>query len=204
MKAQVLDGTPWPPRTLSTRPSSRPPIPLSATTSRVFNDEIREVQDGNVTRICLSVETEIKGEYLGRPFSVTTERFLDGGVTRTSGRFLDGGVTRTSGVPGGTQTKYPSIARPHKEERLTSEAVPARTSNVTDFGRLSVAAQTMAKHLASYTPEKPPSAAQVATLLMNYQNLLKQREEAARRLVQADGEIDTVGRLLSRFVGNQQ
>lgn len=189
MKAQVLDGTPWPPRTLTTKLSSRPP---EATTGYTCDDRIMEVVDGGVTRIRLSTETQIKGEYLGQPFLVTTQRFLDGGVTRASG------------VPSGVPTKYPSIAHPYREERLTSEAVPARTSNVTDFGRLSVAAQTMAKHLANYTPEKPPSPAQVATLLMNYQNLLKQREEAARRLVQADGEIDIVGRLLSRFVGNQQ
>lgn len=146
-------------------------------TGRSKDQTVSQVLDDDVERIQLSKEVERRGELNGEPFTSTTIRFLDGGVTMIVG----------------TPNKM-------KVERLSSdEAVPARTKATTDFGRLSVAAQTMARHLARYG-EKPPTPEQLATFLLNYQNLLAQREEAQKRLVQADGEIETVGRLLSRFV----
>lgn len=118
----------------------------------------------------------------------TTTGFMhdmaDGTTTRT--RYLDGGGTVVT------------VAGDYRSESLMAfEAVPGRTQDVLDLGRLAVATQTLAKAMAA-NPD--PSVEQVALWLQSYAGLRDWQKAAQARLEQAEGQIDSIGVMVQRFL----
>jgi hypothetical protein len=151
----------------------RKPQPAPGVTSRPDVTHAISVEYG---RVRLSKMREVRGKYDGSDFTVTTTRYLDGTVRTVS-----------------SSAQY-------RNEKVTMEAVPSRTRDITDFGRLSVAAKKLAQSMSAYGPQNPPSAEQVTTFVMGYQNLQEWRRQAQERMTRAEGEIDVVEELLTRFM----
>lgn len=80
------------------------------------------------------------------------------------------------------------------------EAVPARTQDVLDFGRLEMAASALTRQMAAFDRDNPPAAEQVALWLQGWANLQAWRKEAESRFTAADGQIDTVRILVRSFI----
>jgi len=114
---------------------------------------------------------------LGEPVVQVFSRYMDGVETRV----LTAGAQRTETV-------------------VTWEAVPARTQDVLDFGRLQAAATALTRQMAAYGPNNPPPPEQVASWLLAFGNLQAWRKEAEARFVGADGQIGTVSTLLRQFL----
>ena len=104
-------------------------------------------------------------------------------------RYLDGGGTAVT-----TAGSYRS------ESELAFEAVPGRTQDVLDLGRLSLAASTLARQMGQHGPGNAPSAEQVAVWLRSYQGLLDWKKAAEQRMTKAQGEIDSIGVVLGQFL----
>lgn len=114
----------------------------------------------------------------GKHFTSTTSQFLDGAGHRV-GSTGDGGDVVTP---------------------MEWSAVPARTQDVMDLGRLSLATQTLAKQMSRFGPDNPPSAEQVTVWLQSWQGLQQWKKRADERLTHSEGEIQSVGKVLSQFV----
>jgi hypothetical protein len=159
---------------------------VKATVSTEFTQPWRTYVPKSVTkrRTAHEIKEVHDGDVARFQISVNAERwgpaFMNVVIT-----YLDG-VTRIYGTEGKM-----------KEERLPMAKPEIKT--VADFGRISTAAQKVAAHLTRYRNVRP-TPDQLGVLLLSYQGLLAQREEAQKKLTQADGEIQTVGRLLSKFV----
>lgn len=114
-------------------------------------------------------------------------------VKRVANRYLDGDevvtlVNVASGKPKGEALV------------MAWEAVPARTQDVLDFGRLETAAKALTAQMAAYGPGNPPPAEQVASWLLSFQTLQQWRKAAEERMTAADGQVGTVGTLLRQFL----
>lgn len=111
-------------------------------------------------------------------------------VTRVTARYLDG----TQAV----------ILMAGKDQRSVDmqrwEAVPARTSDVLDFGRLEAAAAALSAQMAAFDAQNPPSAEQVVSWLQSWQNIQQWRKEAEARFSAADGQIGHVLTMLRQFL----
>lgn len=151
----------------------RKPRPAPGVTSRFDVTHAISVEYG---RVRLSKMTEARGKINGKDFTVTTIRYLDGTVRTVSG---------TAQLT---------------QEKVTMEAVPSRTRDITDFGRLSVAAKKLAQSMSAYGPQNPPSAEQVTTFVMGYKNLQEWRRQAQEKMTRAEGEIEVVEQVLARFL----
>jgi hypothetical protein len=88
------------------------------------------------------------------------------------------------------------------EDWVTWEAVPARTQDVLDFGRLQSAATALTRQMAAYGPNNPPPPEQVASWLLAFGKLRTWRKEAEVCMVGADGRVNTVGTVLRQFVSS--
>lgn len=114
-------------------------------------------------------------------------------VKRIACRYLDGDevVTLVDAQSG----------KPIKEAHVMAwEAVPARTQDILDFGRLQQAAVALTGQMAAYGPGNPPPAEQVASWLLAFANLQQWRKAAEERMTMADGQIGSVGVVLRQFV----
>ena len=110
-------------------------------------------------------------------------------TTRTKTRYLDG-----------TGTHVVEAGQSRSEIPMAFEAVPARTQDVLDLGRLSNAAGALASQMRAHGPGSQPSPEQLAVWLKSYQGLLSWKKAADDRLVKAQGEIDTIGLVLGQFL----
>jgi hypothetical protein len=100
----------------------------------------------------------------------------------------------------GTEARVLTAGAQRQEDLMAWEAVPARTQDVLDFGRLETAAKALTRQMGQHGPDNPPSAEQIVTWLQGWQNLQGWRKEAEARFTQADGQIDTVAILLRQFL----
>jgi hypothetical protein len=154
-------------------PQQRAPRQDAGTTGRDVTHAIKVEPSG---RVRLSEEREVRGKYCGSDFIVTTTRYLDGTVRQVS----------QSGS--------------YREEDVRMEAVPSRTRDITDYGRLTIAAKRLTQSMATYGPDNPPSPEQITTFVMGYQNLQEWRRQAQEKMTRAEGEIDVVEQVLTRFM----
>lgn len=136
-----------------------------------------EVDDQGVHRVRLHQTKERKGYVNSEPFVQTTTTYLDGKRTQVS-------------------TAGPT----YQKEDMTTAAIPTRTKDVTDFGRLTQAAQSLAQTMGRFTADNPPSADQLESLIRSYQNLLEWRRKARESMSRAEGEIDAVQGMLTQFL----
>src|SRR5690349_25134403 len=112
-------------------------------------------------------------------------------TTRTETRYLDGTVTAVLD-DGETQEDPVTIG---------FEALPARTQDVLDLGRLSMATQILARQMGEQAASgERPSPAQFKAWVDSYRGLAEWKRGAERRMSQAQGQIDAVGTALSRFI----
>jgi hypothetical protein len=112
-------------------------------------------------------------------------------TTRTETRYLDGTVTAV--LDDGQTQEDPVV--------IGFEAMPARTQDVLDLGRLSMATQLLARQMGEQaaTGERP-SPAQIKAWVDSYRGLAEWKREAERRMAQAQGQIDAVGTVLAQFL----
>lgn len=108
--------------------------------------------------------------------------------------YLDGRsrLVATAGSP--TKTLY------SQESEVPFEAVPARTKDITDFGRLTTAARALAASMAEFGPDNEPSAEQLEVFVGGYRNILAWRAKVRAQMVQAEGQIDAVEHMLARIL----
>lgn len=88
----------------------------------------------------------------------------------------------------------------YQEDEMPRDVVPARSKDVTDFGRLTAAAKALAVSMAEFGADNPPSAAQVAAFIGGYRNLLEWRRKVREQMMQAEGQIDMVETMLGQFL----
>jgi hypothetical protein len=123
-------------------------------------------------RVRIGRTKERKGGIDGDPLDVVTTQYLDGKALRVS-----------------STRKY------FQEDEVAFDAVPARTKDITDFGRLTTAAKSLAVSMAAFGPDNEPSSEQLAVFIAGYRNLLEWRRRAREQMTRAEGEID-VGEIL--------
>lgn len=180
MKATVQHKAPR--RRVDRLPGKATGEPSRPSTSRVITierDDPRElVPIAEMTyRVRLERVVEPKGYLGGAAAATTTTTYLDGlCVTRTAaGEFF-------------------------QEETMTNAAIPVRSKDVADFGRLSQAAAALAKVLGRYSADNPPSAEQMESILRSYRNILEWRRKARESLTRAEGEIDVLEQMLRQLL----
>ena len=113
----------------------------------------------------------------GDPLDVVTTQYLDGKALRVA-----------------STRKY------FQEDEVAFDAVPARTKDITDFGRLTTAAKSLAVSMAAYGPNNEPSSEQLAVFISGYRNLLEWRRKVRQQMTRAEGEIDAVETLLTQIL----
>jgi hypothetical protein len=138
---------------------------------------VAEVDDHGVYRVRLHQTKQRKGYVNGEPFTQTTTTYLDG-----------------------RQISICTAGPSYQKEDMSSAAIPTRTKDVTDFGRLTQAAQALAQTMGRFTADNPPSADQLESLIRSYQNLLEWRRKARESMSRAEGEIDAVQGMLTQFL----
>jgi len=120
---------------------------------------------------------ERKGMIDGDPLDVVTTQYLDGKALRVASSRL-----------------Y------FQEDEVAFDAVPARTKDITDFGRLTTAAKALAVSMAPFGPDNEPSSEQLAVFISGYRNLLEWRRKVRQQMTRAEGEIDAVETLLTQII----
>lgn len=154
-------------RTTVARDATR--IPRAVPFREGRTDLILPVMDDGVARVRLArVRTDL-GLYSGQPHLMEDSQFLDGTTTRTTIRM---GQTHRERIDMGTP------------------AIPVRTQDVTDFGRLQQAALTLSGQIQQYGPDNRPTPEQVEALLGSYRGILEWRRKARERMAAAEGQID--------------
>lgn len=137
--------------------------------------------DGAVSRVRLHQERSSNGNYNGRPIQTTKTTYLDGTVV----------------------TEHVFDGAPPQIERTTmaASAIPVRSKDVVDFGRLRSAVTTLTQQMASYDVEADPDGEQLQAFLRSYQGILAWQEKAKVAMAEADGQIDVAAALLRRAMG---
>lgn len=138
-------------------------------------DLIVPVVDDGVARVRLArVRTDL-GLYLGQPHLSEDAHFLDGTTTRTTIR----------------------MGQPHRERiDMGVPAIPVRSQDVTDFGRLTQAAVALSVQIQQFGPDNLPSVEQKEALIRSYQGILEWRRKARERMTAAEGQIDVTEALM--------
>ena len=129
------------------------------------------------SRVRMGRTKERKGMIDGDPLDVVTTQYLDGKALRVASSRL-----------------Y------FQEDEVAFDAVPARTKDITDFGRLTTAAKSLAVSMAAYGPDNEPSSEQLAVFIAGYRNLLEWRRKVRQQMTRAEGEIDAVETLLTQIL----
>jgi hypothetical protein len=128
-------------------------------------------------RVRIGRTKERKGAIDGYPLDVVTTQYLDGKALRVAS----------------TQQYF-------QEDEVAFDAVPAHTKDITDFGRLTTAAKSLAVSMAAFGPDNEPSSEQLAVFIMGYRNLLEWRRKVRQQMTRAEGEIDVVEILLTQML----
>jgi len=106
--------------------------------------------------------------------------------------WLDGSTTITS-VSRKIDTERHPMAQP--------AAIPVRSKDITDFGRLAQAATTLVGQMAKFDDDNPPSPEQMEAFVMGYQGILEWKRKAEEQMARADGQIDMVAVSLRNLLG---
>jgi hypothetical protein len=130
-----------------------------------------------LSRVRIGRTKERKGDVGGYPLDVVTTQYLDGKALRVA-----------------------STKQYFQEDEVAFDAVPARTKDITDFGRLTTAAKALAVSMAKYGPDNEPSSEQLAVFIAGYRNLLEWRRKVRQQMTRAEGEIDAVETLLTQIL----
>ena len=130
-----------------------------------------------LSRVRIGRTKERKGDVGGYPLDVVTTQFLDGKALRVA-----------------------STKQYFQEDEVAFDAVPARTKDITDFGRLTTAAKSLAVSMAAFGPDNEPSSEQLAVFIAGYRNLLEWRRKVRQQMTRAEGEIDAVETLLTQIL----
>jgi hypothetical protein len=128
-------------------------------------------------RVRIGRAKERKGAIDGDPLDVVTTQYLDGKALRVA-----------------STRKY------FQEDEVAFDAVPAHTKDITDFGRLTTAAKSLAVSMAAFGPDNEPSSEQLAVFIAGYRNLLEWRRKVRQQMTRAEGEIDVVEILLTQML----
>jgi hypothetical protein len=80
-------------------------------------------------------------------------------------------------------------------------AIPVRSKDVTDFGRLTQAASTLVGQMAKHDDENPPTNEQMEAFVMGYQGILEWQRKAQEQMTRAEGQIDMVAVTLRNLMG---
>lgn len=139
-------------------------------------------------KVRMSAQLKVQsGNLNGVPAFKDRRFYLDGTEART--------LTTRQDVPGQGE-----VVEKRTESIMAWEAVPARTNDVLDFGRLEQAAKALTGQMMEFGPDNPPSPEQVVAFAQSWQHLQTWRKEAEARFTAADGQIGTVGTLLRQFL----
>jgi hypothetical protein len=130
-----------------------------------------------LSRVRIGRTKERKGDVGGYPLDVVTTQYLDGKALRVA-----------------------STRQYFQEDEVAFDAVPARTKDITDFGRLTTAAKSLAVSMAAFGPDNEPSSEQLAVFIAGYRNLLEWRRKVRQQMTRAEGEIDAVETLLTQIL----
>ena len=130
-----------------------------------------------VMRVRMGRTKERKGDVGGYPLDVVTTQYLDGKALRVA-----------------------ATKQYFQEDEVAFDAVPARTKDITDFGRLTTAAKSLAVSMAAFGPDNEPSSEQLAVFIAGYRNLLEWRRKVRQQMTRAEGEIDAVETLLTQIL----
>jgi hypothetical protein len=130
-----------------------------------------------LSRVRIGRTKERKGAIDGDPLDVVTTQYLDGKALRVA-----------------------STREYFQEDEVAFDAVPARTKDITDFGRLTTAAKSLAVSMAAFGPDNEPSSEQLAVFVTGYRNLLEWRRRASEQMTRAEGEIDAVETMLTQML----
>jgi len=152
----------------------RPQSPTSPSISR--SSVITADCSTGLWRVRIGRTKERKGAIDGDPLDVVTTQYLDGKALRVAS----------------TRSYF-------QEDEVAFDAVPAHTKDITDFGRLTTAAKSLAVSMAEFSKSEP-SPAQVAVFVNGYRNLLEWRRKAREQMTRAEGEIDVVEILLTQML----
>jgi hypothetical protein len=129
------------------------------------------------SRVRIGRTKERRGSVDGDPLDVVTTQYLDGNALRVA-----------------STRKY------FQEEEVAFDAVPTQTKDITDFGRLTTAAKSLAVSMAAFGPDNEPSSEQLAVFVTGYRNLLEWRRRASEQMTRAEGEIDVVETMLTQML----
>jgi hypothetical protein len=158
--------------------SGRKVPPQSPTTPAISRSTVITLDDSTgLQRVRIGRTKERKGMIDGSPLDVVTTQYLDGKALRVSSSRL-----------------Y------FQEDEVAFDAVPARTKDITDFGRLTTAAKSLAVSMAAFGPDNEPSSEQLAVFVTGYRNLLEWRRRASEQMTRAEGEIDAVETMLTQML----
>jgi hypothetical protein len=159
------------------KPSQSPSLP-TVSRSRIITVERVAAGGGPIlSRVRMGRTKERKGLIDSDPLDVVTTQYLDGKALRVA-----------------STRKY------FQEDEVAFDAVPARTKDITDFGRLTTAAKSLAVSMAAYGPDNEPSSEQLAVFIAGYRNLLEWRRKVRQQMTRAEGEIDAVETLLTQIL----
>lgn len=133
-------------------------------------DLIVPVVDDGISRIRLARVRTSLGLYHGQPHDMEECFHLDGIKTRTTIR----------------------EGKPYRErtDMGTPPAIPVRSQDVTDFGRLQQAATLLSVQIQEFGPLNRPTPEQVESIARSYQGILEWRRKARARFDAAEGQID--------------
>ena len=125
-----------------------------------------------------------------------------GGVKQTNGTILIDGRSQpmkvvTTSYLDGAERRVATAGSYYQETESALDAIPARSTDVTDFARLTRATKAQAVAMSEFGSKKPPSPEQLAVFVAGYRNLLEWRRMACRRMTEAEGQIDVIETMLS-------
>lgn len=106
--------------------------------------------------------------------------------------YLDGSMLVTAISNRITTERHPMATPP---------AIPVRSKDVTDFGRLAQAATTLVGQMSSFDEEHPPSNEQLEAFVLGYQGILEWKRKAQEQFTRAEGQIDMVAVSLRNLMG---
>lgn len=153
------------------------PPQSSSSTSMTRSSVITVDASTGLSRVRMGRTKERKGDVGGYPLDVVTTQYLDGKALRVA-----------------------ATKQYFQEDEVAFDAVPARTKDITDFGRLTTAAKSLAVSMAAFGPDNEPSSEQLAVFIAGYRNLLEWRRKVRQQMTRAEGEIDAVETLLTQIL----
>lgn len=163
--------------------SGRKVLPQSPTSPSISRSSVITVERcpgsccNGLWRVRIGRTKERKGAIDGYPLDVVTTQYLDGKALRVS-----------------------STRQYFHEDEVAFDAVPARTKDITDFGRLTTAAKSLAVSMAAFGPNNEPNPEQLAVFVPGYRNLLEWRRRAREQMTRAESEIDAVETMLTQIL----